>query len=94
MQLEDSFCVLCLQVLFTNLLPLITMCSSYTDLIDLTEEPSDPELNLDDDSIVFDDAPLPAVSQLQPQGMAMMSSRAPSKIMQHGLGRTCGHIKA
>ena len=61
-QLEDSFCVLRLQVLFTNLLPLTTMCSSYTDLIDLTEEPSDPELNLDDDSIIFDDAPLPAVS--------------------------------
>ena len=78
MQLEDSFYILRL----------------HTDLIDLIEEPSDPELNLDNDSIVFDDAPLPSASQLQVQGMAMMSSRAPSKIMQHGLGRTCGHIKA
>ena len=65
----------------------------HTNLIDLTEEPSDPELNLDYDSIVFDDASLPSVPQLQVQGMAMMS-RAPSKIMQHGLSRTCGHIKA
>ena len=36
--------------------------SLYADLIDLTEEPSDSEPNLDDDRVIFDDAPLPAVS--------------------------------
>ena len=38
------------------------MCNSYTDLIDLTEELSDPEPNVDDDSVILDDTLLPAVS--------------------------------
>ena len=36
--------------------------SSYSDLIDLTIEPSDTEPDLDEDGIISDDVPLPAVS--------------------------------